>query len=398
MRAWLLIPLLVLSACATAPKGQTPSERVDLDPMLFRPNADGSPGEALDSSEVFERAYTAFSARNYDEASENYDLIIKYFEDSRFYLPSLYNAGLSYERLERWEEAAQRYRLVIEKFPDKPDARDAYYRLAAAEEQLGRYEQVVELMTNVLLRPELTTFDRVEAHVRRANGLLELKQLEEAVNGFATAIDINDDAPPEQRLQGNSHLLVQAYFGMGRAYHLEVSGIKLVLPPERMGEDLKEKADLFLRAQSSYIKALSYHHPHWSMAAGYMIGRLYEDFYSDIFEAEIPDDLSSEAVGFYFDELRKQIRPLMVRAVQVYEKNLSLSRRIGTTSDDNTWVADTEKHLGRLKAYLDDPTTQKRAERFVMRGQKLADMWAPMPVARDAVDVARDKARAASAR
>ncbi|MEZ4460989.1 MAG: tetratricopeptide repeat protein [bacterium] len=352
----------------------------------------------MDSSEVFEKAYTAFSARNYDEASQNYDLIIKYFEDSRFYLPSLYNAGLSYERLERWEEAAQRYRWVIEKFPDKPDARDAYYRLAAAEEQLGRYEQVVELMTNVLLRPELTTFDRVEAHVRRANGLLELKQLEEAVNGFATAIDINDDAPPEQRLQANSHLLVQAYFGMGRAYHLEVSGIKLVLPPERMGEDLKEKADLFLRAQSAYIKALSYHHPHWSMAAGYMIGRLYEDFYSDIFEAEIPDDLSSEAVGFYFDELRKQIRPLMVRAVQVYEKNLSLSRRIGTTSDDNTWVADTEKHLSRLKAYLDDPTTQKRAERFVMRGQKLSDMWAPMPVARDAVDVARDKARAESVR
>jgi hypothetical protein len=156
-----------------------------------------------------------------------------------------------------------------------------------------------------------------------------------------------------------------------------------------MGEDLKEKADLFLRAQSAYIKALSHHHPHWSMAAGYMIGRLYEDFYADIFESEIPDDLSAEAVGFYFEELRKQIRPLMVRAVQVYEKNLSLSRRIGTSPQENPWVADTETQLQRLKSYLDDPVTQRRAERFVLAGRKLADMWAPLPVAMDAVQLAR---------
>lgn len=396
MRIWLVIPLFFFSACATAPSSKALSERVDLDPMLFRPNPDGSPGKALDSNEVFERAYTAFSARNYEVAAENYDIIIKYFDDSRFYLPSLYNAGLSYEKLQRWSEAADRYRLVIEKFPDQPDARDAYYRLASAMDQLGQYEPVVELMTDVLLRPELSTFDRVEAHVRRANALLELGHTDEAIDGYRTSLHINDEAPAEQRLQANSHLLVQSYFGMGRAYHSQVAAIKLVLPTERMGEDLKEKAELFMRAQSAYIKALSYHHPHWSMAAGFMIGRLYEDFYTDIFEAEIPDDLSQEAIGFYFEELRKQIRPLMVRAVQVYEKNLSLSRRIGTSSDENPWVADTEKHLDRLKAYLDDPSTQKRAERFVMSGRKLSDMWSPFPVARDAVDVAREQAQRAA--
>lgn len=388
MRVFFILLFLMLGACATS-NTPLPQERVDLDPMLIRPGSDGKPSEALDSNDVFERAYTAFSARDYEVAAQNYDLIIRYFPDSRFYLPSLYNAGLAYEKLERWEEASQRYRLVIEKFPSEKDARDAYYRLAQAEEHLRRYDQVVELMTQVLLRPELNTFDRIEAHVRRANALAELGQLDEAANGYETALDINDDAPPEQRLQPGSHFLVQTYFGLGRVHHLKVSAIKLVLPPERMGEDLKEKADLFLRAQSAYIKALSHHHPHWSMAAGYMIGRLYEDFYADIFESEIPDDLSAEAVGFYFEELRKQIRPLMVRAVQVYEKNLSLSRRIGTSPQENPWVADTETQLQRLKSYLDDPVTQRRAERFVLAGRKLADMWAPLPVAMDAVQLAR---------
>lgn len=391
MRNLFLIPILFLMACSTQ-SGAVPQERMDLDPMLIRPGANGQPTEALDSNDVFAQAYTAFSARNYEVAAENYDLIIRYFPESRFYLPSLYNSGLAYEKLERWEEASDRYREVITKFPTESDARDAFYRLASAEEHLLRYEAVVELMTQVLLRPELTTFDRIEAHVRRANALVEIGNLDEAVNGYQTALTINAEAPGEQKLQPGSHFLVQTYFGLGRVFHLQVSAIKLVLPTERMGEDLKEKADLFLRAQSAYIKALSFHHPHWSMAAGFMIGRLYEDFYSDVFEAEIPADLSAEAVGFYFDELRKQIRPLMVRAVQVYEKNLSLSRRMGTSADDNPWVADTQKHLDRLKAYLDDATTQRRAERFVMRGRKLADMWAPVPVAMDVVELARGSA------
>ena len=391
MRYLFLIPILLLAACSTQ-SGAVPQERMDLDPMLIRPGSNGQATEALDSNDVFAEAYTAFSARNYEVAAENYDLIIRYFPDSRFYLPSLYNSGLAYEKLERWEEASDRYRQVITKFPTEPDARDAFYRLASSEEHLKRFESVVELMTQVLLRPELTTFDRIEAHVRRANALVEIGNLDEAIDGFQSALQINAEAPGEQKLQPGSHFLVQTYFGLGQVFHLKVAAIKLVLPTERMGEDLKKKADLFMKAQSAYIKALSYHHPHWSMAAGFMIGRLYEDFYSDVFEAEIPDDLSAEAVGFYFDELRKQIRPLMVRAVQVYEKNLSLSRRMGTSADDNTWVADTQKHLDRLKAYLDDAPTQRRAERFVMRGRKLADMWAPVPVAMDVVELARGSA------
>lgn len=383
----LLIFALVLTACAgTQRAGDTqhlPQERVDLDPMLIR--AGYGPDTVLDSSEVFNRAYEAFSARNYEEAVANYEVIIRYFEDSRFFLPSLYNAGLSYERLQRWDSAAKQYELIISKFPEAPEAKDAYYRLAQAYESLGAHDRVVELMTLILLRPELTTFDRIEAHVRRSTSLIEIGSLEEAADGFRSVLNINEDAPADQRLAPDSHYLVQTYFGLGHVFHRQVSAIKLVLPTERMGQDLQTKADLFLRAQSHYIKALSHHHPQWSMAAGYMIGKLYEDFYTDIFEAEIPDDLTQEHLALYFDELRKKLQPLMERAVQVYEKNLSLSRRMPTAQTDNPWVASTSVQLDRLKNYLNDATTQKRAERFVRRGQPISHMWEPVPVAKDII-------------
>jgi tetratricopeptide (TPR) repeat protein len=397
MRRYLLpILLLALSlptACTTNRRADeqptdVPSEEVTLDPMLVRPSASGGPTEAIDVNELFERAYKAFSNRQYEEASKDYETIIRYFPDSRFYLPSLYNAGLSYEKLERWNDATRVYRAIVEGFPEKEDTTDAYYRLAGALEQTGNWEAIVELMTQVLLRDGINTFDRVEAHVRRSNALLQIGHWTEAADGFRNALAINERAPAEDRIAENSHFIVQSYFGLGRAYHHRVSEIRLMLPPERMGEDLKRKAELFMTAQANYIRALAFHHPQWSMAAGYMIGRLYEDFYHDIFTAEIPDDLSEEHLALYFEELRKQIRPLMERAVQVYEKNLSLSKRIMTNPEDNEWIRETSMHLDRLKAYLDDPATQRRAERFVLDGRDLDLMWEPVGVAQDNVSVA----------
>jgi tetratricopeptide (TPR) repeat protein len=394
-RLLLLLAITVsLSACAStkhvADGGASQgTEEVTLDPMLIKQGPDGK-ALTIDVDDLFKRAYDNFQARRFEDAAQDYELVIRYFPDSRFYLPALYNAGLTYEKLERYQDAARNYALIIENFPEKEDTTDAYYRLAQMHEQMQNWEKVSDIMMEVLLRSNLSTFDRVEAHVRRSNALLNLKQYEEAVDGFRTAIKLNERAPSDERLDPASNFIVQSYFGMGRAHHEMVIAIPLVLPPERMGKDLQEKAELFMSAQGAYIRALSYHHPQWSMAAGYMIGRLYEDFYKDIFQSEIPDDLSEEAVALYFEELRKQIRPLMERAVQVYEKTMSLSARIMKPDESNRWVDVTEMQLDRMKSYLENPLTQKRAERFVRQGRQLEDLWNPMIVANDSIAMARE--------
>jgi len=389
MKLLVIAALFALAACTPNKRTDPPptgvrSETLDLDPMLIRPSRDG-PTESIDVGELFDRAYRSFSNRRYEDSAADYELIVRHFPESRFFLPSAYNAGLSYEKLERWADAVRMYRTIVTRFPDNEETTDAYYRLAGALEHTGEYQAVVELMTQVLLRRGISNFDRVEAHVRRSNALLQLQDYEGAADGFRTAIRINEDAPAEERVAQSSHYIVQSYFGIGRAYHHMVSAIRLVLPPERMGEDLKNKAELFITSQANYIRALGFHHPQWSMAAGYMIGRLYEDFHRDIFMAEIPSDLGEEHLALYFEELRKHIRPLMERAVQVYEKNLSLSKRIMRNPEENAWVRDTQKHLDRLKAYLEDPETQRRAERFVLAGRDLQAMWEPVGVAQDGV-------------
>ncbi len=391
-RSKTLIAILLLALTGNACTGATTrkdkidvirSEKLDLDPMLIHPDGKGD-RETIDVGALFDRGFKFFSERRFEEAIKDYKAIIGNFPDSRFYQPALYNAGLAYERLQRFKDAASAYEKIIALGKKSKDTNDAYFRLATVLEELESWNRIQAVMTEVLLSEGLSNFDRVEAYVRRSEAMLQVASYREAADGFRNVFTINQKADLEHRLNPKSHLIVRAYFGLGRSLHAQVSDIKLVLPPEKMGSDLKRKGMLFSGAQVNYIRALSAHHPTWSVAAGYMIGRLYEDFYTDILGAEIPDDLSEEQLTLYFEELRKQIRPLMERAVQVYEKNISLSERIGQ-KEKNKWVRETNENLGRLRSYLDDSETRARATRFVKAGKDLKTLWDPIPVAQDAI-------------
>jgi tetratricopeptide (TPR) repeat protein len=381
---WLvaLVSLCVVSCATTGERSRvdgTPSSkqesRIEADPMLVQADPDGGPGRTVESKDVFKKAYQAYSDRKYEAAVQHYETIIKYFDESRFYQPSLYNAGLAYERLQRWERAAEVYRIIIETYPNEADTKDAYFRLAQVYDELGEHRKMADLMTQVMLRKGLSTFDRIEAHLRRGMALLELERPKEAESSFRSLLEINADAVPKKQLASDSRYIVRAHFGLGRAFHQRLTEIPLSLPPESMGQDLEKKANLLMEAQSHYIEALRQHHPHWSVAAGYMVGRLYEDFYSDIYSAEVPTDLSDEQITMYFEELRKRLKPLMERAIDVYEKNLSLSKRIGETPANNKWVRQTSKSLERMRDYLESPMTRKRAQQLARSGKDFRELW-----------------------
>lgn len=387
----ILIFSLSVSACTGMPKKSDQienirSQKIEIDPMLIQLDGKGS-RESIDVGALFDRAFTFFSNRRFEEAIQDYNAIIRHFPESRFYQPALYNAGLAFERLQRFKDAARVYEKILALPKQSKDTNDAYFRLATVLEELKGWKRIQAVMTEILLRQGLSNFDRVEAHVRRSEALFQLGSHKEAADGFRNVFTVNKKSDLEHRLESRSHLIVRANFGLGRSLHAQVSEIKLVLPPAKMGSDLKRKGTLFSAAQINYIRALSAHHPTWSVAAGYMIGRLYEDFYTDILGAEIPTDLSEEHLALYFEELRKQIRPLMERAVQVYEKNLSLSKRIGH-KDQNKWVQETNENLRRLRSYLDDPRTRSRAARFVQSGRDLKTLWDPVPVAKDSISEA----------
>ena len=393
---------LMLGGCAGAPnRGEEPlvveaeEQTVEVDGFLVRTRRDGDEiiTEQYDVNELFGEAFHAFQAGNYEEALEKYGLIGRHVPGSRFNLSSLYNGGLAAERLGRWEVAAELYELLLAVHGDHEDALNARFRLGITWMELGRYEEVEELMTEVLLRYEnLAHYDRVEAHIRRGMALLGLERWTEATQTFQTVLELNGRMTGRHRLADNHQFVVQAHYGIGEANHARMNEIPLVLPPSQMSVDLERKAEFHQAAQRAYIRALREHHPHWSVAAGYKIGRLYQDFYMDIFTAEIPDDLTALELEVYFEELRKKIEVLMTRAMSVYERNLSFSRRVVPVQEAEAWVEQTALHLSRMRAFLDDPVVMRRAEELVVSGGDLEDLWDTAYYARHAVEQALGQA------
>ena len=90
-------------------------------------------------------------------------------------------------------------------------------------------------------------------------------------------------------------------------------------------------------------------HPDWAVVAGFRLGALYETMYDDMLAAEVPSELTPEEVAIYEEELRSKVRPLLVRAIDIYERNLRLGQRFGKRDD---WMQKTEASLTRLQELL----------------------------------------------
>ena len=94
--------------------------------------------DAYDASGLFERASGLFGTGRYEEASVAWRKLEVEFPASKLAAPSLYNSGLSNERLDRYHEAAADFSKLVENYPESQDVTDALFRLAGAYERLDQ--------------------------------------------------------------------------------------------------------------------------------------------------------------------------------------------------------------------------------------------------------------------
>ncbi len=347
----------------------TATTNIDLDPMVISLSEED---EIIfgDAVELFTQAGEHLRAGEHEAALRRYLLLREYFPDISYMRTVSYNMGLCFEGLDDWEHAASMYQEVVENWPATSDATDALFRWAEAHSQLGQYEEVVPLMERVLRRARLTLFDRMEGHVRWANAALETRDYAPAEQHYREAIRINrqaemhpaDENPANQPLAEFHPILVQAHFGLGRTYHDLFLQIKLTLPEDNIRQALVDKGQLLEQARVSYVEAVRAGHPYWSPAAGFMIGQIYEDFYLDILACEVPHDFDAMTLEVYFTELRDYLRPLIERAMSVYEDNLAMSDRMRA---DSVWVEETEMGIQRIERYLFDDEFQDQQELLI---------------------------------
>jgi tetratricopeptide (TPR) repeat protein len=258
----------------------------------------------------------------------------------------------AHEQLGDYDAAIRTYDGFLARFPDDPEAAVMLARRGACEAEVGEWERSSVSFAGVIEAggESLLPSQKVEALARRGFALYQLERFAEADAVLAEA-----DAVYEAATDGGQERFSDTYFvGMARFYraailHVEFRGIRIRLPEAQMAADFQAKLAVLERAQDAYNDVVRARHVFWVSAAGFQLGSLFEEFYDAIMYAPTPDWLDDEQRRIYYLELEQQLRPVIDKAVWVFEKNLETARKLGY---DNDFIQRTEDALAHVQGVL----------------------------------------------
>lgn len=343
--------------------------RLELEPIKLIATG-GSQGavkvEALDANGLFDRAGAALSAKKNQEAIALYDRLLRLFPSSRFVSPALYNAGLAHEWRREFDRAAARYRELIRRFGPSKEAVDASFRLGGCYAELRNWPASAQTFAELLKRKELSASDRIEAYARRGLAYFRLGDARAARTALQEAVAYHKTVEAVERLD-TDFFLAMAHYYIAALPHVDFRNVTVNANKE-LAKSLDDKARLLLLAQAGYIGTIKVKNPYWATAAGFQIGSLYREFYTTLLTA-VPDFKEQAAknakvakitvkaaqdqlVQVYLEEVHKAVKPLLGKAIRVFEKTVLVAERVGVSSE---WVQKSQHQMNELKHLLSLP-------------------------------------------
>jgi tetratricopeptide (TPR) repeat protein len=350
-RGWVLVVgLLSLVGCRTtglAGRGEGPPRQE----VLFEPVTVTGDLELanLNDEELFAGGTSAFAAEDYKQAARYFGRLADFHPHSPHRRAALYNAGLAHERLEQWAEANLRFSELADAQKGTGDALEAAFRLAETHYHLERYADAARVLATIAAREELPASRRIEARVQQGVCELETGDLERAEATLRKALATYEAL--EDKAEVEDYFPAQAHFFVGEIYRLHYEAVKLepLKGADALAKDLNHKAELLLSAQGNYLRSIRVGNGHWATASGSQIGAMYESLYEHLVNSPAPAELDEEEAQVYREELRKKIRVLLTKSINIYKRTLEAAERIGAQS---AFVLRTRASLEKVKALL----------------------------------------------
>lgn len=347
-RRWLWVGLVVLgSGCAhTSGVDRSRLREVTFDEMVITGDVEL---ERLNDEELFATGTSVYAAQDYRQAARYFGRLSDFHPQSPHRRQAMYNSGLSLEKLKRWDEALARFSELADAAKGTGDALDASFRLAEVLYHLNRYDEAVGVLKTLAERSDLSVDKRIEARVQQGVCEVESGHLDAAEQTLRGVVSTWQSLPDRDLV--DEYFPAQAQFFLGEIFRVHYLAVALDGDEkiEQLAKNLEYKSELLLSAQGHYLRAIRMGNGYWATAAGQRIGGLYESMYDQMIHAPAPSSLSPVEQEAYRDELRKRIRVLISKAINVYEHTLQAAERIGASSP---FVLQTKESLRRMKDLL----------------------------------------------
>ncbi len=348
---WVLVGVIGLMGCrttGTAVREDTkpPRQELRFDPVEVTADLEL---EKLNDEELFAGGTSAFAAGDFKQAARYFGRLVDFHPDSAHRLEALYNAGLAHERLKEWEEAYHRFSELADAEKGTGDALEAAFRVAETQYQLERFDDAAKVLATLANRQDIPVGRRLEARVQQGVCELEAGSSEQAEATLRKAVSDYEALPDKDEVE--DYYPAQAHFFMGEIYRLHYEDVKLDpnKGTDKLAEDLNYKAELLLSAQGHYLRSIRVGNGYWATAAGTQIGSMYEDLYDHMVHTPAPPELNAEEAQVYRQELRKKIRVLLTKSINIYERTLEAAERIGS---QNAFVDRTRESLRKVRELL----------------------------------------------
>lgn len=305
--------------------------------------------EKLNDVELFAAGTSFYAAEDWAQAARYFGRICDFHPNSPHRRQALYNAGLALEKLKQWDDAWVRFTALADAAKGTGDALDAAFRVAECDYHLERYADAIEVLRTIADRADLPADKRIEARVQEGVCELEQGDKERAETTLRAVITYWNGLPDKDLV--DDYFPGQAQFFLGEIFRLHYESVELdgTKSTDKLAEDLEYKSELLLSAQGHYLRAIRIGNGYWATASGQRIGGLYENMYDHMMHAPAPNELAASEQAVYRAELRKKIRVLITKAINVYERNLEAAERIGASSP---FVQQTKESLQRMKDLL----------------------------------------------
>jgi len=304
--------------------------------------------DVLDPQILFDEAAKDYEEGLFLDAIRKYSLIIERFAEHSLADYALYNRGVCYAKVERPLQAKQDFERFLKKHKDDPDAFDASLWLGKVMCDLGEWEGAENALRKALEKKDLSLPMEIEARAYLAQTLRKQGRYSSARRQVDMVFRLYSMNLSRPEMVQNYYVAMACFIGAS-IWHDMFSRIRFYLPVERMEKDLDDKTSYFWRAHSEYLRTMRVGNIYWGVKAGLALGRLFEEFYEHLMEAEVPSELTSEDLDVYYKELKRMTRPLLVEAMRVYERNIQIARLNGANEE---WLSEAHQRIQRIKTIL----------------------------------------------
>lgn len=306
---------------------------VDLDIIRITASQKGVGGdvtaEHVATADLFKQANEAAKAKSTERALGLYRKIVAEFPDSKYAPVSLFNIAAVFDARGDLDATIATLRDLVQRYPDSRESIDGHLYLAALQAEHARWADASATLDQILVRPNLTYTDRIEAFARKGYALIEQHNYSDAAAALDSAAAEWRKAPHID----DPYYIAMATYYRGELAHRAFSEAPVRLPDDVLVADLEHKRVLAVQAYDFWKQSLGFRQAYWATASGYQMSQIFVELWKDTVTAPFPARIDRKTRDAYVVEVHDRVREHLAKALEGHRMNVELAKAYGVQTE-----------------------------------------------------------------